>query len=72
MCYSATAAVEKRLEEAMQRADAAERRVASAQEQLEESGRRHAATAASFEVCFSLVSVAVPLNEICSTLDVIK
>ena len=72
MWYSATAAVERRLEEAVQRADAAERRAASAQEQLEESGRRHAAAAATFEACFSLVSVTVPLIETCSTLDVLQ
>ena len=36
----------------MQQAEAAERSAAQVQAQLEESGRRHAAAAASFEVCF--------------------
>ena len=50
----ATAAAEKRLQEAVQRAEAAERSASQAQEQLEENGRRHAAATASLEVCESL------------------
>lgn len=50
----ATAAVEKRLQEAVQRAEAAEKSPSQAQEQLEESARRHAAASANFEACLIL------------------
>ena len=47
-CCRAKAEAERRLQEA----EAGERSAAHARAQLEESGRRHAAAAASFEVCF--------------------
>ena len=51
MCCRAKGEVERRLQKAMQQAEAGERSAAHAQAQLEESGRRHAAAAATFEVC---------------------
>ena len=51
--YRATAAAQKGLQEAVQRAEAAERSASQAQEQLEENGRRHAAASASLEVRMS-------------------
>lgn len=54
---SATAAAEKGLQEAVQRAEAAERSASQAQLQLQENGRRHAAASASLEVRVSPASL---------------
>lgn len=53
-CCRAKDEAERRLQEAVQQAEAGERSAAHARAQLEESGRRHAAAAASFEVCFAI------------------
>ena len=58
MCCRAKDEAERRLQEAVQKAEAAERSAAQAQVQLEESGRRHAAATASFEVCLVITHAA--------------